>query len=79
MAEIIGVILSAIVTIGKIIYDECKKVSKQVTSCGDPPREDDDPPREDADTPVPDDGEEKIKIELGRDTIKRILLKNIGE
>ena len=73
MAEIIGVILSAIVTIGKIIYDECKKVSKQVTSCGDPPRDDHD------DTPVPDDGEEKIKIELGRDTIKRILLKNIGE
>jgi hypothetical protein len=72
MAEIIGVILSAIVTIGKIIYDECKKVSKQVTSCGDPPHEDDD-------TPVPDDGEEKIQIELGRATIKRILLKNIGE
>ena len=74
MAEIIGVILSAIVTIGKIIYDECKKVSKQVTSCGDPPRDDDHD-----DTPVPDDGEEKIKIELGRATIKRILLKNIGE
>jgi len=72
MAEIIGVILSAIVTIGKIIYDECKKVSKQVTSCGDPPRDDDD-------TPVPDDGEEKIQIELGRSTIKRILLKNICE
>jgi len=73
MAEIIGVILSAIVTIGKIIYDECKKVGKQVTSCGDPPRDDDDV------TPVPDDGEEKIKIEVGRATIKRILLKNIGE
>ena len=73
MAEIIGVIIGAIVTIGKIIYDECKKVGKQVTSCGDPPRDDED------DTPVPDDGEKKIKIELGRATIKRILLKNIGE
>jgi hypothetical protein len=78
MAEIIGVIIGAIVTIGKIIYDECKKVGKQVTSCGDPPR--DDPPHHDDDvTPVPDDGEEKIHIELGRATIKRILLKNIGE
>ena len=72
MAEVIGVIIGAIVTIGKIIYDECKKVGKQVTSCGDPPRDDDV-------TPVPDDGEEKINIEVGRATIKRILLKNIGE
>ena len=69
MAEIIGVILSALVTIGKIIYDECTKVSKQITSCGNPPRDDD--------TPVPDDGEEKIKIEIGRDTIKRLIKRNL--
>jgi len=73
MAEIIGVILSALVTIGKIIYDECKKVSRQVTSCGDPPHHHDDD-----DTPVPDDeGEEKIKIELGRDTIRRLIKRNL--
>ena len=71
MAEIIGVILSAIVTIGKIIYDECKKVGKQVTSCGDPPRDDDV-------TPVPDDSEEKIQIEFGRDTIKRIIKRGLA-
>ena len=76
MAEIIGVILSAIVTIGKIIYDECKKVSKQVTSCGDPP-----PLHDDEDTPVPDDGEgpQRIRIELGQETIKRLIKKNLGE
>lgn len=73
MAEIIGVILGALVTIGKIIYDEFKKVSKQVTSCGDPPPHHHD----DDDTPVPDDGEEKIKIELGRDTIKRLIKRNL--
>jgi hypothetical protein len=73
MAEILGVILGALVTIGKIIYDECKKVGKQVTSCGDPSRDDHD------DTPVPDDGEEKIKIELGRDTIKRLIKRNLGD
>jgi hypothetical protein len=75
MAEIIGVIIGALVTIGKIIYDECKKVGEKVTSCGDPPRHDDD------DTPVPDEDEEprhhRIKIELGRDTIRRLIKRNL--
>jgi hypothetical protein len=75
MAEILGVILGALVTIGKIIYDECKKVSKQVTSCGDPP------PHHDDDTPVPEDEDEephhRIKIELGRDTIRRLIKRNL--
>ena len=73
MAEIVGAIIGAIVTIGKIIYDECNKIGKKVTSCGDAPVHDDD-------TPVPDEDEKprhRIKIELGKDTIKRIILRNI--
>jgi len=74
MAEIIGVILGALVTIGKIIYDECKKIGDKVTSCGG--HEDD--------TPVPDEDDEKprherIKIELGRDTIRRLIKRNLGD
>jgi len=75
MAEIIGVILGALVTIGKIIYDECKKIGDKVTSCGGDPRHDDD-------TPVPDEDDEephnnRIKIELGRDTIRRLIKRGL--
>ena len=71
MAEIIGVVLGAIVTIGKIIYDEVRRISEKVTSCGG--RNDDD------DTPVPDDGEEprRFKVELGQETIRRLIKRNL--
>jgi hypothetical protein len=75
MAEILGVILGALVTIGKIIYDECKKIGDKVTTCGGHKDDDDD-------TPVPDEDDEeprhRIKIELGRETIRRLIKRGLN-
>ena len=72
MAEIIGVVLGALVTVGKIIYDELRRIGDKVTSCGGGPDKDDE-------TPVPDDGEEprRFKVELGQETIRRLIKQNL--
>jgi hypothetical protein len=71
MAEIVGVILGAIMTIGKIIYDECRKIGEQATSCGGHRHHD-----SEDDTPVPDDSEPpEYKVTLGRNTIRQLLKK----
>lgn len=78
MAEIIGAILGALVTIGKMVYDECRKISKQATTCGGHFRHHDDGD----DTPVPDDGEpspRRFKVELGQETIRRLIKRDLPE
>jgi hypothetical protein len=71
MAEIIGVVIGAIVTIGKIVYDECRKIGEKVTSCGGKPD----------DTPVPDEDEDeeprRFKVELGQETIRRLIKRSL--
>ena len=76
MAQIIGAIIGALVTIGKMVYDECRKISKQATTCGGHFHRDDD-----NDTPVPDDGEapRRFKVELGQETIRRLIKRDLPE
>ena len=77
MAQIIGAIIGALVTIGKMVYDECRKISKQATTCGGHFRHHDD----EDDTPVPDEGEtpRRFKVELGQETIRRLIKRDLPE
>ena len=77
MAEIVGAILAALVTIGRMVYDECRKISKQATTCGGHFHRDDD----EDDTPVPDDGEapRRFKVELGQETIRRLIKRDLPD
>lgn len=73
MAEIVGVLIGAVVTIGKIIYDEVNKIGRHVTSCGGHRHDDDE-------TPVPDSGSpRKFRVELGQETIRRLIKRDLPD
>lgn len=76
MAEIFGIVIGAIVSIGKIIYDEFHKAGKYATSCGQHKHDKED------DTPRPEslsDDEEPAKVTLGRNTVRRLIKKLIED